>query len=242
MQKTLYFPLFLSIAFILAGCEEPPDEPEPCLPVAGDVLLPIAEGNYWTSEQINWGDGQIEEGFEDTGKVVIEKMMTIQFEGTEYQVGVRNVHFPVDLKSDLNWLFWNGPDGLYFMGGVSSFDSLTTKVLQLKYPVEVGESWMVPRMVYDGTFRVADTVAYVCVDTDAPYETPLGTFQCVVYSYSIKPAEDVLDLWHYFAYYAPGVGRVGTLIYSSPEAAYPYHSRDIFDLSWETILFDYCLK
>ena len=125
LMQTKFAGCVVIFCFLLAACEDPftdsgdSDGEKDCLTTAGDVLLPMAEGNYWTSEQLNFCDGMPEDR-RDTGKIVIEELRTIQFEGADYQVGVRNLYFPVDSRSDINLLFRNGADGLYFMGGLAA--------------------------------------------------------------------------------------------------------------------------
>jgi hypothetical protein len=117
-------------------------------------------------------------------------------------------------RSEFEWLYRNYTDGLYQMGGTMPSDSIYTKILLYKYPAQKGETWKSPHLVYDlqqRKYLIPDTIAYTCVDTNAVFETPLGTFSCVVYyHWESIPEEDVLYRWKIlYEYYAKGIGLVG---------------------------------
>lgn len=117
-------------------------------------------------------------------------------------------------KPEFEWLHWNGDNGLYWLGGISTGDSLFIKTLGYKYPAEVGESWLVPILAYsryENRFYIRDTLRFHVVATNEEIETPAGKFNCYVYKFSRKPADDVSQSWDYYDYYYPGVGLVGSI-------------------------------
>jgi hypothetical protein len=60
---------------------------------------------------------------------------------------------------------------------------------------------------------VDDTITYTCVDTAVGFQTPLGTFSCIVYNHIEKLDEDVLAKHDIYEYYSIRVGRVGTVTF-----------------------------
>lgn len=182
------------------------------------VLMPLTTGNTWLYQTQLFISGDPVEGLTDsTGSRIIGQTQ-VSFEGQMIEVGIQEFFDPASGQArEAKWLTWNGPDGLYSLGGISIRDTLVRKVLKLKFPVEVGESWQFPSLAYDlgeRKFVLDDTLTFTCVSTDTPFVTLVDTFQCYVYKYSQRPEEDVLEIWDYFFYYTPGVGLVGTEIRS----------------------------
>jgi hypothetical protein len=52
------------------------------------------------------------------------------------------------------------------------------------------------------------------VDTNARFETPVGTFTCVVYNHLEKTDPDVVAKEDIYEYYSRNVGKVGSVTYS----------------------------
>lgn len=108
----------------------------------------------------------------------------------------------------------NDNEGLHLVGGISSHDTMVTKYLERKYPVNVGDTWEFQELQYGifqgrGKFVFSEyTLQIRCIATDQPFETPAGTFRCYVYYY-IKPLDGVVRKRENFVYYAPGIGMVG---------------------------------
>jgi hypothetical protein len=115
------------------------------------------------------------------------------------------------------WFFRNYPDGLYIMGGRMPTDSVYTALHYLRYPVTAGETWMCPHLVYEpneSKYMIADTSTFRCVDTNARFETPVGTFFCVVYNHLQKSDPDVGADEDIYEYYSKNVGKVGSVTYN----------------------------
>lgn len=235
---------FLTLILVFFNCTEfePTIEEEECLKLGGDVLLPLDKGNEWSEVQHRYYRGQINDSSTDTFINKIEEIISINYDGENYDVGVQRRYNSEGQPSPLNKLYWNGPDGLYYMGSFAEGDTLLNKMLYLKYPVEVGDSWRYPRNFFDGRNTIVDSVQVSCVDINVLFETPADTFRCIVFQYTIRPQFDVLARWHYFTYFTPGVGQVGNLIYSTPYNEYNYNDRQIEDLKWKSAIFDYCIK
>lgn len=110
------------------------------------------------------------------------------------------------------WLRWEASDGVYVGGGISETNTLTTKLIELKYPAEVGDTWDVINISYslsNKRFYISDTVKYTLIARDKEFTTPAGRFRCHVYQYSKRPADDIAAIWDYRYYFAPGIGLVG---------------------------------
>ncbi len=139
----------------------------------------------------------------------------------------------INTDDSFEWLYRNYDDGLYQMGGTMPTDSIYTKMLLYKYPVQKGETWISPHLVYDllqEKYMIPDSITYTCIDTNALFETPLGGFSCVVYYHREKlPEEDVLDRWQIiYEYYSIGLGLVGEITcgyHESTQKTYPVSKR-----------------
>ncbi|MEX2117244.1 MAG: hypothetical protein WEB37_10165 [Bacteroidota bacterium] len=120
-------------------------------------------------------------------------------------------------RSEYEWLYRNYVDGLYLMGGRMSTDSIDTNILLLKHPVSKGESWISPHLVYhliDREYQIPDSTVYTCVDTNAVFETPVGTFSCYVFYHRESLDDDVSAKADVFEYYSSEVGLVGVVTMS----------------------------
>jgi hypothetical protein len=177
------------------------------------VLVPLKVGNYWTYELSYYINGQ-PNGLTDTFTVRIVADTNLTYEGITHKATVREIlHNKSNTVSEAKWFESNGDDGLYNLGGFSEEDTLLTKFLELKYPVNVGESWEVPRLVYHlglRKFMFTDTLTYTCVAKDSLFETFNKSFNCYVFHYKKEiPEDDVSGLEDFYLFYAPGIGLVG---------------------------------
>jgi hypothetical protein len=171
-------------------------------------LMPLTVGNRW-----RYLSGLFNPP--DTTVLEITRRIPVTIEGVAYEASAYKYYRQGGAVSDVEWLHWNGDDGLYWLGGISDADTLLLKKLGFKYPAEVGESWPVPTMAYsssDRRFYVRDTLTFHVVSTKEELETPAGKFECFVYRFSRKPAPDVLAYWNYFEYYSPGLGWVAEIV------------------------------
>jgi hypothetical protein len=104
------------------------------------------------------------------------------------------------------------------MGGVSSSDTMITKILYLKNPAVTGESWEVPKIAYDlnanNFIETGDTITYTCISANESFVTSVGTFQCYEYHWRER-LEGVREKWDHYIYLAPNIGWVGEIIKSS---------------------------
>jgi len=183
-----------------------PGNSDDCLQYGEDALLPSEIGNYWKYSM------KVYTSFTDSVTYSIVETLTVNHEDRNYKLFIAKYD---NEGSEPNWLYWNGPDGLYSMGGLTKTDTMIYPVLQFKYPVSQGETWEVPRMVYNfygKEFYIKDTTTYTCVDTNYSYITPLDTFQTYVYMFKRRPAEDVQDKEIYNYYYTPSIGLIAKTI------------------------------
>lgn len=200
------------------------------------TLVPLSTGNYWSFVQYSYIDGRIIEGLTDSFRINISGQISVFVSGRSYTASLWNSfditsHKPASYK----WLYWNGDDGLYQLGGVTNSDTTLTKILYLKYPVRIGEVWHVPWLVYypeSDKFVVEDTLSYECLAIDDSVQTPAGTFKCIVYHYRIRPQPDVLESWDYYQYFNPSVGLVAVIVKSSLDNS----------VKFKTLLYDFSVR
>lgn len=244
----IFISLFIIFSLFPMSCSKSPvaiQKQNPCRSILEDVLEPHAKGNFWERVQYAYSGGQIEPGLTDTGRIVIENVTALTVEGMTYKVGVGRVILPGELPEPATSLFWNGPNGLYSLGLIAPEDTVITEPrLRYKYPVSVGESWATYTLIYDPfdkKISVKDTLTYTCVAINEPFITPVDTFNTIVYHYYYKPVDDVLEYWHTFQYFSPGVGPVGTEVYGSFDTTYSYANRKFNDQKLRLEMTDYCL-
>lgn len=136
----------------------------------------------------------------------------LTYEGQIFTAAISGWYYEKDSSlRDTRWLYMHDEAGLNAVGGISSYDTMVTKYVERKYPAVVGDSWefqVLEYDVYQREFGLYDTLRVICLATDQPFETPVGTFRCHVY-YFKKPLEHALIKREYFVYYVPGIGRVG---------------------------------
>lgn len=175
------------------------------------VLLPLAVGNYW-AYSTTWLGGAITDSF----TVEITRQVPVTYQGEAFTAFAESVRLNELSQPEFEWLRGNGEGGLYTMGGIAETDTLVLRKLERKYPAQVGETWATVRLVYrlssTREFDVEDTVTVSLEAVEESFETPAGRFACHVYKYSFRPADDVVEWWDVFEYYAPGVGLVGEVI------------------------------
>lgn len=173
-----------------------------------DNILPLSVGNKWIYIiEYSYGQG-------DT--IIWEVLSKTDFNIDGSKVTAYGMNYYIKILPNYNWLFCNGPDGLYALGGISDTDTLIIKDLKLKYPAIEGDSYQVLDMRYsrsDEIFYIKDTITYSVVSTSDTLVTPAGTFSgCYVYNYRIKQADDVSGFDDYYDYFVPRIGLVGTIV------------------------------
>jgi hypothetical protein len=171
--------------------------------------MPLTVGNYWTYLVV------LNYGTPDTVIMEITRQISVSHEGETFLAWARTDYPCGSTRPDYEWLFWNGINGLYILGGISAVDTFVINNLELKFPAEIGDSWPVPNVKYsysDEKFYISDTLNYSLVAKDDELQTPAGNFKCYVYKYSVKPADDVLEYWDYYEYYSIGTGLVGIIV------------------------------
>ena len=131
----------------LSSCEKNPGGSD-----TEKELVPLAVGNYWAYQQLWYGgvDGEVLEGLTDSVLFMVIGDTLLSIDGSEHRTAIRSSTFPFDgVPADHRWLYWNGDDGTYLMGGISGNDTLIYKSMVYKFPISKGESWQAHRIYYD---------------------------------------------------------------------------------------------
>jgi len=185
-------------------------------------ILPLKVGDYWEYREFALGDSGTVGGEIGTSAFKISRLSVVA-SSTNRDTVFHWVY--VDVKTgvvgNIEFLYRNFDSGLYMMGGVGPEDTLYTKLLRLSYPVQKGETWISPHLVYnlaESKFLIPDSQVYRCTDTSASFETPLGNFTCLVYNHMETLEEVPGTLRDVYDYYVAGVGRVGSDIYNYRES------------------------
>jgi len=206
MKPSHLYVLLILIIIVMFSCSKNPDMPdfsETDSEYSGDVLMPAKTGNYWQYRLWTYFHTSY-----DTVTYSITSRLSIVHEDTTYNCFTARWD---NITSDANWVYCNQKDGLYRMGGYDADDTLIEPVLEFKYPVDEGETWQVPRMVYHplAKFYIKDTLTYTCIDTNFTYITPLDTFNTIVYMFRLSQGDDVSALEVHYNYFCPEIGLVG---------------------------------
>lgn len=228
VKKILITLLFFMIAIFIIYCDDnlnKSEEEEICKKYGADVLLPSELGNKW--EYQIWSDFNDKL---DTVTYSITDTLTVEYNGIKYHCFIP--HWS-NQDEKINWLYCNGQDGLYMIGGFTEEDTLIKPVLQFKYPVNEGETWEVPGMVYHpiAKFIIKDTLTVQCTNINQEYIVPVDTFYTIVYKFN-KNIGDDLPEESYYNYYYPSVGIIGNIRQFEEYG---------IQISGEFKLIDYCL-
>ncbi len=111
-----------------------------------------------------------------------------------------------DNEDQSYWLERQEADGLYIYGFQVGEKDTLVKSMDLKYPVKEGDSWIRKVADYSATYNnwSVDFEEITCISTNTKFETPMGTYTCIVYSSSSG----------YDEYYVPKLGLVGNVGYA----------------------------
>ncbi len=210
------------LCVLLASCDhgmnsvpEPMPEPELVCEQAQEELMPLEVGNYWVYQIWPFITP-------DTVIAEITRKVPVTIAGITYEASALSPLYPVNgVRPPLEWLYWNGPCGLYWLGGIAENDTLLYKTLLYKYPAEVGESWKTVRIsyVYDLGFYFLDTLTVSLVSKNETISTPAGDFNAYVYSYRKHPSDDIAGELNYYHYFIPELGRVAYITRWADEEA-----------------------
>ena len=228
-----YFAFLLSIIMVFNSCNDNPNKPEEeviCKKYGGDVLLPGELDNKWQYQLWRIND----ENIPDTVSYDITDTISLKHENKIYKCFIAAWDY---LNSNVDWLSCNEPDGLYSMGAICGNDTFISPILEFKYPVNKGESWQVPQLVYNlytKEFYYKDTLTITCLDVDQQYISSLDTFSVIEYSFERTIEDDILDKEVNYYYYSPGIGIIGIL-----KTTYSWVDRNHFYGKFKIL--DYCL-
>lgn len=188
------------ILLCLTSCKNDPVGPQ-----EPSQIWPMKPGDRWYFQITNpsW--------IRDTLVMEATGTLDVAYDGASYRVAKLAVYGKSEPVPDYQWLYWNGPEGVYAMGGVSSSDTLIFKELYLKYPSEPGDSWDVHPVAYSYTnrrFYLGVPQRWSLIAKDAPIEIGHEVLLCYQYQFLMKPADDVLSVWAYNNYFIPGIGHI----------------------------------
>lgn len=210
------------IVFSVFGCDEESDNYHHS--ITGDVVYPLAIGNYWIYNDTTfvYGDTLVhQDRYDITGREII------QYVGEEWEV----YHIEYTSSTYPEWeypinLYQNSSEGFWNFGYYSSYDTLIYPSLIYKYPIIVGSKWN--HITTSNVSEQLDTLIYDCLSDDTVFTTPLGSFNCYVYHYSIPtsgrgglgicPNQKYLttllkqttnDTAQIYIYCTPGIGLIG---------------------------------
>lgn len=210
MRIHFHFVRLLPLFFLFAHCGSPVEPPS-----NHGELMPMEAGNYWIYQTWPFATP-------DTARAEITRKVSVTIDGVTYEASAFLLPYNVKgTRPPFEWLYWNGPDGLYWLGGIAATDTLLYKSLLFKYPAKVGESWTAIRINYDSVyekFYFFDTLSVSLVSKNEAIETPGGGFNCYVYSYR-RQLSDIAVPLNYYHYYVPGLGRVAYITRWDDEAA-----------------------
>jgi len=236
-KNTLLFTAFTALLFISCNnnTSEPDNYKEP--DVLSSVLMPLEAGYEW---KYKWYDLNSDGSLGDEIPLYAFNMTIKDTSYDPEHIYKEKVYHAVyyypytGYETKYAWFYRNYKDGLYLMGGNNQGDTLYTKLLYYKYPVQKGDTWLSPHLVfvyYDWQYYIADSVKYTCTDTNAVFETPLGSFKCFVFYHREKQEEDVVEQLDIYDYYAPNVGLVGRIInsyYEYENKSYPKYKQMLY--------------
>jgi len=146
-----------------------------------DVIVPLAAGNYWVYIDSIFSMNGF---YVDTSRLVITGSTKIYFENQILDVFFWNWIDPeTGAPQCSKWLNRNELEGLWDYGVIGKTDTLLAKVLEIMYPITIGQSWKTV-MLYEN-FTISDTIELTCIGTDLPFFTPKKVLNCYVYHYNV---------------------------------------------------------
>ncbi|MFH0920167.1 MAG: hypothetical protein V1913_07375 [Fibrobacterota bacterium] len=160
-------------------------------------IFPHGIGSYWVYADTSYDStGNVLHA--NSIMVMIADTMTVQYRNTFY----RNA-FVVSNKNS-HCLYWEDNNGsIWLFGGTDMFSVyITTKSLEIKYPVVAGETWAYDLLNIGDYYSIYTTVEKKCDSTNTTYFTENGVFRVVIYSYGFSDFRDCF-------YYSSGIGLVG---------------------------------
>ncbi len=177
------------------------------------VLFPLAVGNYWEYEYTYLGT------IFDTLRYDVVQRIEVPISDTTYISYAFNLVPFHDGAPEFYWLYRNGKNGFYLMGGISEVDTLYINELQRPFPFKAGDTFLEPRLSFSYSrhhFYHSDTLKVTLIDTEREITTPAGTFNCYVYKFTVEFFEEGVPFtaWDYYQYYRPGIGLIAQIAIS----------------------------
>lgn len=171
-----------------------------------NVILPLADGNYWTYIDSVWHFYTFDFRWEREIKVGITGTTKVNVDDNEY-MGYYFNNYDLDLitPSENKSIYTNDELGLWSLGAESPSNIFLSRNLVIKYHVEVGDSWPYQIIGYDAEEKpfIKETVNVHCISKDELVSTVAGDYYCILYHYFENTYGDDVYL-----YYAPNIGLV----------------------------------
>jgi hypothetical protein len=174
---------------------------------ARKAIVPLAVGNTWHYvDSAHFGNDSVSV---DSSRNAITGTRVISPGGKAQTVYLLNSLDPVTGQPRAGSAYLQDrSDGNYTMGAAQDGAEFLTEVLHLEHPAQEGHrypTWFVSFRAENGALvPVIDTLEIEVVDADLTCSVPAGTFACVKY----RGWRDTV--LHATAYYAPGVGYLGS--------------------------------
>lgn len=199
-------------------------------PVGGqpkpEFIWPLKVGNTWVYADSAGATGQPVQIF--SSQITVTAKTTVSVDTVMYDAYAVLSTDSMTMEPTKEYLNNDELNGLWYYGVVCGVDSIMTRGLHAKYPVEVGDQFV--KSFYmcapDGGFGGFGIGNVTCVRTDTTYATPAGTFDCVLYHEIYNP---IFGEIHVYTFMAPNVGMVAREVTS-----------DL--VFWNKILTDYTIK
>lgn len=198
MQKRTFRLLLLVSLLLIISCSKD----KSTNPSNSEVVVPLTIGNEWIYVELD-DDLNIEEWSKQS---VIENR-TINLNNQDIDVAVLadyskdSIYDAWELHNGRN-LYKNNSDGLYYYGFIDEGENGTKdsiyfleETLKVKYPVNVGDSWV-----------WQSGLEWTCIAVDEEISLPAGDFSCIVIRANISHEDE----WYIYRYYCINVGLVAS--------------------------------
>jgi hypothetical protein len=177
--------------------------------------VPLAVGNSWIYvDSAYYGGDSVTV---DSSILAITGKRAVTFMGQQDTIHLMNALRRLDEapRSAFEYVM-NGAHGLYTRGYAQDTAEILDNVLHVKHPATAGERYPTRFLgfatVNGALIPLIDTVEIEVVNPDTTCAVPAGTFPCVQYR-GWRPG----GVLHATAYYAPGIGFVGSEIVRTRE-------------------------
>jgi hypothetical protein len=215
MSRTRTLAAVAAALLLSAGCGSRWNSPV-IAPIQVNPIVPMAVGNRWTYVDSTFATGTGQLQSVDSSRVEITGREDIRYQGVVCEAYDWTWTNPANgSPDDFSFVVGTAPNGIYEYGGRSSSGLfMPGRLLELRYPVYLNDSWTAHEILHYASRGFVDTTyTYQCSAPDTLLRTPAGMLRCVeyLYTYFFFYSNDPLHSHRseLFIYYRPGVGYVG---------------------------------